>query len=100
LQLLQLQKHTTINTLWRRMAGEEPQHSNQSREEEGKYCWLNWVGWAQAQTQQPTDESIREEIDRVCVLRAAEERAANTQQPAEREGLMLIHNYIVMLLYT
>ena len=34
------------------------------------------------------------------VLRAAEERAAKTQQPAEREGLMWMHNYVVMLLYT
>jgi hypothetical protein len=30
------------------------------------------------------------------VLSAAEERATNTQQSAEREGLMWWHNYVVM----
>jgi hypothetical protein len=58
------------------MAGEELQHNNQSREEarEKLIIQLGWLGFAMAvdggtaaQTQQPTDESIREETDRVCV---------------------------------
>jgi hypothetical protein len=32
------------------------------------------------------------------VLRVAEERAANIQQTAKREGLMWWHNYVVYLL--
>jgi hypothetical protein len=61
--------------------------------------WEGTDGLPTPQTQQPTAESNQgESIE--FLLRAAEERAANTQQSAEREGLMWMHYYVVMLLYT
>jgi len=92
------------------MAWEERQHNNQSREEEEREVqWFNWVGWAlrwlwmaeqkhSRHNNQPTNQFERKTIK--FVLRFGEESAAKTQQPAEREGLMWMHNHVVMLLYT
>jgi hypothetical protein len=55
--------------------------------------WLEGGRPSQINTDTTTNRRIESRGDR---MRAAEERAAKTQQPAEREGLRWMHNYVVM----